>query len=376
MKLSTFYSWSIGKLRSTQMWSISVECNRGKKNGSGGGSTTGEENGAGKKNSGGGGTTGEENGAGKENSGSCGTTSEENGAGVIVLKVDRYNCNACEKKLKRRIQSMDGVLWVERNNEDPNQLTVIGTVDPEKLREKLEKKIKKKVELVSPQPKKDREIPVTTSVMKVNLDSEQCLPEIWKAVWDTNGFREMTIVREKNQLTVKGAIDMEALAESLRAKLKRPVVIAPPENGEEIPVTTAVMKVNLDSEQCLPEIWKAVWDTKGLHEMTIVRDENQLTVTGAIDMKALAESLRAKLQEPVVLVLPENGGGGSEGGAQGYSNQYGPHGPHGYVNGYTNQYGPHGPYGYVNGYRRGYPGEQLHAPQMFSDENPNACAIM
>ena len=40
---------------------------------------------------------------------------------------------------------------------DSNQLTVVGKVDPVKLREMLEKKAKKKVELVSPLPKKDKD---------------------------------------------------------------------------------------------------------------------------------------------------------------------------------------------------------------------------
>lgn len=36
-----------------------------------------------------------------------------------------------------------------------NKLTVTGTVNPERLRERVEYKTKKKVELLSPQPKKD-----------------------------------------------------------------------------------------------------------------------------------------------------------------------------------------------------------------------------
>lgn len=36
-----------------------------------------------------------------------------------------------------------------------NKLTVIGKVDPAKVRDKLAEKTKKKVEIVSPQPKKD-----------------------------------------------------------------------------------------------------------------------------------------------------------------------------------------------------------------------------
>lgn len=37
------------------------------------------------------------------------------------------------------------------------KLTVTGDLDPAKLREKLEEKTKKKVDLVSPQPKKEKE---------------------------------------------------------------------------------------------------------------------------------------------------------------------------------------------------------------------------
>lgn len=34
-------------------------------------------------------------------------------------------------------------------------ITIVGSVDPSKIRDKLNQKIKKKIELVSPQPKKD-----------------------------------------------------------------------------------------------------------------------------------------------------------------------------------------------------------------------------
>lgn len=46
---------------------------------------------------------------------------------------------------------------MKRSNDGSNKLTVIGDVDPVKLREMLEKKTKKKVDLVSPQPKKDKD---------------------------------------------------------------------------------------------------------------------------------------------------------------------------------------------------------------------------
>lgn len=52
---------------------------------------------------------------------------------------------------------MDHAAGVEDAKADisGNKLTVIGKVDPIKVRDKLAEKTKKKVELVSPQPKKD-----------------------------------------------------------------------------------------------------------------------------------------------------------------------------------------------------------------------------
>ena len=132
-----------------------------------------------------------------------------------------------------------------------------------------------------------------------------------------------------------------------------------------------------------------------------------------MDVKALAESLKDKLKRPVEIVPPkkDDGGGGGEkkgkdgdkkkadgGGkieegvkAENYSlhesmmpgygfavgpGQIYPPQPHPaaqmYAPGYGLGYGP----GYAPGYGYGYPGQPVHAPQMFSDENPNACSVM
>ncbi|KAH7845755.1 hypothetical protein Vadar_005649 [Vaccinium darrowii] len=201
-KFASFHSWSIGRLQSFNSWSVSLSCD-----GDGG-----------KKNP------------------RCGPTAakEKNDGGAFAIKVFlkiSEQCDCCEEKIKRLVRSFEGVVWVERNDEDPNQLTVIGKMDPEKLREMLEKKMKRKVELVSSQPKKDKVIPVTTAMMKVNMDCQQRFDNLCNTVLKTKGLSAVSFEKEKNQLTVTGAIDMKALAESLTAKLKTAVVIVPPENG-------------------------------------------------------------------------------------------------------------------------------------------------
>ncbi|CAA0822905.1 Heavy metal transport/detoxification superfamily protein, partial [Striga hermonthica] len=70
---------------------------------------------------------------------------------TVVLKVDLH-CEGCTSKVVKRIRSFDGVDTVTAG--EGQKITVVGSVDPAKLREKVEQKTRKKVELISPQPKK------------------------------------------------------------------------------------------------------------------------------------------------------------------------------------------------------------------------------
>ncbi|KAG5559302.1 hypothetical protein RHGRI_008998 [Rhododendron griersonianum] len=130
---------------------------------------------------------------------------KDGGVIKVVVKVDMH-CEGCETKTMKYARSFKGVESVKRSNDGSNKLTVISDVDPVKLREMLEKKTKKKVDLVSPQPKKDKdkdaadkkngenkpekfkeEIPVTTAVMKLNLHCEGCIQKLRKVVAKTKG---------------------------------------------------------------------------------------------------------------------------------------------------------------------------------------------
>ncbi|KAH7864465.1 hypothetical protein Vadar_029863 [Vaccinium darrowii] len=256
-----------------------------------------------------------------------GGENKDGGVPTVVLKVDLH-CEGCETKIKKCIRSFKGVEWVKGSDDGSNKLTVIGNVDPVNLREMLEKKTKKKVELVSPQPKKDK-----------GKDKD-------------GGDNKQEKKPEKEKL-------------------------------KEIPVTTAVMKLNLHCQGCIQKLRKAVAKTKGFHDMSVDEEKNLITVKGAIDMKALAESLKVKLKKPVEIVPPkkekekdkDKNGGGSE------NKEKGGGGGGGWEKGDQNMDIQYARYGYpnpecVNGYGWVYPEAQFHAPQMFSDENPNACSIM
>lgn len=258
---------------------------------------------------------------------------KDDGVLTVVLKVDMH-CEGCATKIKKSIRDFEGVESLKGG--DGNKLTVIGKVDPVKLREMVEQKTKKKVELVSPVPKKEKD--------SDNKDK------------DGGGGEKKTGDKPEKKSDDK--------------------------KSKEPPVTTAVMKVDLHCQGCVQKIRKTVSKTKGYQEMSIDVQKNLVTVKGTMDMKALAESLTEKLRKPVEIVPPKKDGGekkekGGGDGGKGKGGEMAGGGDGGSQQEDGIQFVQYGyPNPYVNGYGLGYPVGQFHAPQMFSDENPNACSIM
>ncbi|EYU36154.1 hypothetical protein ABFS82_14G240900 [Erythranthe guttata] len=273
---------------------------------------------------------------------------KNNGGGknnaTVVLKTDLH-CDGCASKIIKCIHSFGGVDSVTIG--EGEKITVVGNVDPAKLREKLELKTHKKVELLSPHPKKDGD-------NKGNGNGKE------NAGGGGNGKQEM-----KNE-----SKDQKSNEKS--DEKKKP-------NQKEPPVTTAVLKVHLHCDGCIQKIYKTISKTKGYKDMEIDKQKDLVRVTGAMDMKALAENLQKHLKKNVEIVPSkkenenkEKGGGGGGGDEkmegnkmmqqqQQQSQMVGP-------NPYPVMYGPGGVFGDEF--------HQYHAPQMFSDENPNACTVM
>ncbi|XP_030526728.1 heavy metal-associated isoprenylated plant protein 3-like isoform X2 [Rhodamnia argentea] len=277
----------------------------------------------------------------------------ENGV-TAVLKMDMH-CEGCADKIVKLAKSIDGVEKAKADWE-ANKLTVRGEMlDPLELREELQEKTKKKVDLVSPQlPKKEKD-----------------------------GDNKSSPASSDN---------------NKKAKDKKPEDKKP----KEPPVTTVVLKLDLHCSGCIDKIYKIVSKAKGVQSIDFDKDKDLVMVTGAVDAKALVESLKEKIKRPVEVVQPkkdkeEGGGGGGKKNKKGGGNggkEGGDDAAAGYGgdhDGAEESYGGAGEYfggnimehnrvppGYMYnyGFMYGNPGNPLHAPQMFSDENPNACRIM
>lgn len=197
---------------------------------------------------------------------------------TVVLKTDLH-CEGCASKLIKFIRSFDGV--ESAMVAGGQKITVVGSMDAAKLREWVEQKTNKKVELISPLPNnksqndnpkqekkieskdkngkdknkpdekktKEKEPPVTTAVFKVYLHCEGCMHKIYKIVSKTKGFEDLIIDKQKDLVTVRGAMDMKALAEVLKKNLKRDVQIVPPKKESDKKVDGGGVKPETNSVQ-------------------------------------------------------------------------------------------------------------------------------
>ncbi|XP_027343989.1 heavy metal-associated isoprenylated plant protein 3 [Abrus precatorius] len=255
------------------------------------------------------------------------------------------HCDGCASKIVRCIRGFEGVESLKAESET-GMLTITGKLDPSKLRDKLTSKMKKKVNLISPVPNnkekdnksknnsKPKDPPVTTTVLKVSLHCQGCIERIRKTVLKTKGVRDMAIDKEKETVTVKGTMDVKALVANLTERLRRKVEVVPPKKEKEKEKEKESVK-----ESAAPD----KGGNAGAKKKKKGGGDNDKDEEGGGDGQGKMEQSKVEGSAP----------------AYGYGFGYG----YGYGGGDVYNYGPV------------YMG-QLHAPQMFSDENPNACSLM
>lgn len=310
---------------------------------------------------------------------------KEEGPTTVVLKLDLH-CEGCAKKVRKAVRYFDGVEDV-KTDIGSNKLTVIGKVDPAKVKARVEDKTHKKVEIISPQPKKDggaaagggggdkkpdakkaddkkaddKKPKESTVVLKIPVHCEGCKHKIKRAIRKIKGVDSLTIDDQKSLFTVKGTMDAKELVPYLKEKLKQNVEVIPPkkeEGGGE----------------------KKEKESGG--------DKKEKAAAGGGGEKKDGGGGDGKKSEEAKVEVNKM----EHYGYSPYSYFTAPMPSQGYMHqGYMDQgYGvPVYNQGYINpGYNQGYmveyshppppppPPSYAHDPNMFSDENPNACSIM
>ncbi|RWW30052.1 hypothetical protein GW17_00005381 [Ensete ventricosum] len=279
---------------------------------------------------------------------------------VVEVKLDMH-CKGCAQKVRKAVKRLEGnntlsiplpffsqsreedsqftstfhrvPAGMEAVSVDPanNRLKAIGKVDPWKLKEFLEAKTKKKVDFISPKdpPKK----PKGDEMKKKDEDA-----------------------KDRDQKNSSDDKKPKPVSNCIRELIRR---------LESFELTK------------LPS---------GVVEVTVDAAKDVVNVRGTMDLKTLPAVLEDRLKRGVEIVpaRKDDGGLGGEKKEKG-SGSGGEKKKEGRVEEGTKEettttvseankmeyYGPHGGF---EGY--GYRMDMVHAPQMFSDENPNACSVM
>uniref|UniRef100_J3N2X6 HMA domain-containing protein n=1 Tax=Oryza brachyantha TaxID=4533 RepID=J3N2X6_ORYBR len=304
--------------------------------------------------------------------------------GPIVLKVELH-CAGCASKVKKAIKRASGVESVTTDTAG-NKVVVTGAADAAELKERVEARTKKPVQIVSAgagPPKKDKE-----KDKDKKADSG-----------DKKADKEKGGGGDKKADKEKGGGD--------KPKEEK----KPKEPKEE----TVTLKIRLHCDGCIDRIKRRISKIKGVKDVAFDAAKDLVKVTGTMDAAALPGYLKDKLSRPVEVVAPgkkDGGGGGdkkdgggdffclfssgarraaaaaasvapaplADAGMYQMPPQYGFNPYHGHPGGY---YGgapaPHPAAFYhpnpAAAQYQPYP-YNVHAPQMFSDENPNACSVM
>lgn len=270
----------------------------------------------------------------------------------IVLKVFMH-CEGCARKVRRSLKGFPGVEDVVTDCKSHKVVVKGEKADPLKVLERVQRKSHRQVELLSPIPKppseqekkieekekpkpqeekKAEEPKVMIVILKVHMHCEACSQEIKRRIEKIKGVVSAEPDLKNSLVTVKGVLETDKLVEYVYKRTGKQAVIVKQE----------------------PEKKEHPKETK---------DEEKKTEEGEKDQKGSGEGEEKKEAAAAAAEGDGKPSGDGGGGAEEVK----------VVELKRNEY-------YFNPPRYGtefyaYPGP-AYPPQIFSDENPNACSIM
>ncbi|KAG8379450.1 hypothetical protein BUALT_Bualt07G0089800 [Buddleja alternifolia] len=259
----------------------------------------------------------------------------------IVLRVFMH-CEGCARKVRRCLKGFEGVEGVITDCRSSKVVVKGEKADPLKVLERVQKKSHRQVQLISPIPKppseeepnkvEQKEPAVITVILGVYMHCEACAQEIKKRIQKMNGVEIAEPNLKSSQVTVKGAFEPEILIDYVHKKTGKHAVI---------------VKVEPEKKE----------EEKG-------KDEKK------------AEEGEKEVKKDVEVAKPKEDGGadGGTGGEPPAKAEEEVEDPKLELR--KNEFYYYYPQNYQLYPQRFVQEMNPYPPQMFSDENPNACTIM
>ncbi|GLT48326.1 hypothetical protein SLA2020_219580 [Shorea laevis] len=153
----------------------------------------------------------------------------------LVLYVDLH-CVGCAKKIERSIMKIRGVEGVVTDMSQ-NQVTIKGIVEPQEVCTKIMKKTKRKAKVLSPLPAAEGDpMPevvtsqvgeLTTVELNVDMHCQACADQLKKKILKMRGVQTAVTEYSTGKVMVTGTMDANKLVDYLYRRTRKQVRIVP-----------------------------------------------------------------------------------------------------------------------------------------------------
>ncbi|XP_022736305.1 heavy metal-associated isoprenylated plant protein 9-like isoform X1 [Durio zibethinus] len=185
----------------------------------------------------------------------------------------------------------------------------------EKKEDKTEEKKEEKTEKKPAEEKKEEPPPPSPPfVLFVDLHCAGCAKKIEKSIMKARGVEEVAIDMPQNQVTIKGIIEPKAICAKIMKRTKRRAKVLSPlpaAEGEPMPdivtsqvsgLTTVELNVDMHCQACAEQLKRKILKMRGVQSAVTDHSTGKVTVTGTMDTNKLVDYVyrRTKKQARIV----------------------------------------------------------------------------
>lgn len=172
----------------------------------------------------------------------------------------------------------------------------------------------KKEEKAAEEEKKEQAKPPSAFVLFVDLHCVGCAKKIEKSIMRIRGVEGVTIDIAQNQVTIKGIVEPQAVCTKIMKKTRRTAKVLSPlpeAGGEPVPevvtsqvsgLTTVELNVNMHCEACADQLKRKILKMRGVKTAETELSTKKVTVTGTMEANKLVDYVyrRTKKQAKIV----------------------------------------------------------------------------
>ncbi|PSS10073.1 Heavy metal-associated isoprenylated plant protein [Actinidia chinensis var. chinensis] len=161
------------------------------------------------------------------------------------------------------------------------------------------------------------EVKEISAVYKVHLHCPKCAHDIKRPLLRTQGVQSVDVKFEKGEITVKGSIDEKKIHKQIEKLSKRKVEILPaPAKGKEIVVekketkqTTVhktTIKVYMHCDKCEHDLRKKLLKHQGIHSVKTDMKAQTITIEGIIEPEKLLTYMKKRVHKHAEIIIPKH----------------------------------------------------------------------